>query len=186
MINWLTSRSLFYNFNCSKPNGSASLFREAQFQAPQRWQRAFTKTPHHAPIYTQWSRCSWWLLWIRDPISSNAWNLVPTTASVRYTKEDFRTMTSFAWIYSSRLKLVVLNPQANGKYEDHFNATSTIVSNRTLFAVLFFRSKISFCWRQHKCRNQAAKDPLPWVGFKVPFKESGWLKGFYVYHLESH
>ena len=31
MISWLISRLPFYNSNCSKPNGSASLFGEAQF-----------------------------------------------------------------------------------------------------------------------------------------------------------
>ena len=34
LISWLLSKPLFYNFNCSKPNWSVSLFREAQ---PMRW-----------------------------------------------------------------------------------------------------------------------------------------------------
>ena len=49
MISWLTSRSLFYISKSSKPNGSASPFGEAQFQAPQQRQWAFAKTPRHAP-----------------------------------------------------------------------------------------------------------------------------------------
>ena len=46
------------------------------------------------------------------PAPSDAGNLVPIAAFVRYTEEDLRTMTSSAWIRSSRLKPVVPNPQA--------------------------------------------------------------------------
>ena len=36
-------------------------------------------------------------------------------------EENLWTMISSAWIYSPRLKLVVPNPQANEKCEDHFD-----------------------------------------------------------------
>ena len=49
------------------------------------------------------------------------WMIPSFAAFVMYTKEDFWTMTSFAWIYSSKLKPVVSNPQANENYEDHFD-----------------------------------------------------------------
>ena len=58
--------------------------------------------------------------------------------------------------------------------EDHFDTAGTTGINRTPFAASFLRNRISFCWHLHKRRNQAIKDPLPWVEFKA-FLERVWV-----------
>ena len=63
---------------------------------------------------------------------------VPTPASAKYTEENFRTITSSAWIRSSKLQPVVPNLQANKKYEDHFDTAGATGINRIPSAALFF------------------------------------------------
>ena len=65
--------------------------------------------------------------------------LVPTLALTKYTEEDLRTMTSSAWIYSSRLKPVVPNAQATKK---------------ALKKLLFLRVKDPLPWVEFKVSLQ--------------------------------
>ena len=101
--------------------------------------------------------------------SSNAGNPVPTTASVKNTKDELWTMTSFAWICSSRLKPVVPNPQANKKCKNHFDTYGRhYLLQPYPICNLFLYGRISFCWHQFKRRkNQVVKDLLSWVKFKT-------------------
>ena len=74
--------------------------------------------------------------------------------------------------------LVVPNPQATKsaleKCKDHFNAAGATGSNRTPFAVaLFF------------CGQKSGSFALGRIQ-SFSMKESEWLKGFCIYHLESH
>ena len=62
-------------------------------------------------------------------------------------------MKSSAWICSSRLKLVALNPQVNEKCKNYFNVVG--VTSPNLY--------------QHKHCNQAVKAFFPWVRFKAFF-----------------
>ena len=55
--------------------------------------------------------------------------------------------------------------------EDHFATAGTTGFNRTPFAALFLRDRISFRWHQHKLRSQAVA-PLPWVEFKAFLRKS--------------
>lgn len=50
--------------------------------------------------------------------------------------------------------------------EDHLNTAGATGSNRTPFAALFFRGRISFRWHQHKRRVEGVA-PLSWVDFKT-------------------
>ena len=96
--------------------------------------------------------------------------LVPTPAPVRYIEEDLRTMTSSAWIRSSRLKPVVPNPQANEKCEDHFDTYGRrYLLQQYPVRIHILCGRISFHRHQHKRRNQAAEAPLPRVEFKLSF-----------------
>ena len=111
----------------------------------------------------------------RTPAPSDAGNLVPTAASVRYTEEDLRTMTSSAWICSSRLKSVVPNPQANEKCKDHFNK----YGRRYLLqpypvCIHILCGRISFHQHQVKRQKNQAEGvaPLPWVEFKVSLQKN--------------
>ena len=124
------------------------------YQASQRWHHALVlaETPRHAPDWIQRFRCSWGLLQTRDSRTERC---------------------SSAWIRSSRLKTVVPNPQATKnaleKCKDHVDTTGTFGTNRTSFIASFLCGRINFCWHQYKRRNQAVKDPLPWVEFKLSF-----------------
>ena len=108
-------RPTFYNSNFFKPNVSASPFREAQlkrFQTSQRWHPALTPATLRR---AQESRCSWRLFRIRDLTPSDAWDLVPTKASAKYTEEDLRTMTKFCM--DSFLQLQAGRPKPAGHQE---------------------------------------------------------------------
>ena len=148
---------LFYNSNFSIPNGSASPFGEAQLDD--------TKLRSAAMAPGSSSR--------RNALPRS--RLVPTPAPAKYTEEDLRTMTSSAWIHSSRLKPVVPNPQATEKAlekcKDHIDTVGVIGSNHTPFAALFFYGRISFRWHQYKGRSQAVV-LSPWVEFKAFFWKS--------------
>ena len=81
---------------------------------------------------------------------------------------------SYTWIHPFRVKAVVQNPRATekvlGKCKDHVDTSSAFHINHIPFAVLFFYSKINFCWHQYKRRNQTVKELLPWVEFKLSFE----------------
>ena len=90
----------FYKSTCSKPNRSASPFREARldYQTLLRSnssQLSLLQKRSATLRRVQRSWCSWGLPQIMDLIPSNAWNLVPITTSVRYIGEDLWTMTKF-------------------------------------------------------------------------------------------
>ena len=96
----------FYNSNCSKPNGSASPFGEAQLDDTKLRSVAtalrFRRNVQRASVGGSNSDAFGDSSEQETPAPSNAGNLVPTTAS-------------------DRLKPVVPNPQAIEKCEDHFN-----------------------------------------------------------------
>ena len=111
----------FYNSNCSKPNGSASPFGEAQFD----------ETPRHAQPGT--------IIWMSLKTSPNkelqqhkamrVLHFLPPLPQNTPMK-TCRGLRSSVWIRSSRVKAVVRNPQA----------ASTFGTNRTLFAPMVLRS----------------------------------------------
>ena len=50
--------------------------------------------------------------------------------------------------------------------KDHFDNAGATGINRTPFAALFFRNRISFCW--HKCTRQSQEVvSLSWIQFKT-------------------
>ena len=174
----------FYNFNCSTPNGSASQFGKAQlerFRTLQQWHHALTlaEMPCHVQSDTT----------IKMSLETPKTELRLPPSILR--KTFFRWWQSSAWIRSSRLKPVVPSSQATEKAlkkcKDHVTTAGAFDTNRIPFAASFLRGRINFCWHQHRRRNQAVEASLPlgWVQ-GLPSKESGWLKGFRVYHLESH
>ena len=102
-------------------------------------------------------------------------------------RKTFGRWQSSAWSCSPRLKPVVANPQATKKAlekcKDHVDTTGAFSTNRTPFAALFLCGRISFVGIREPGSRRSLT--LGWVqGF--PLKESGWLKGFCVYHPESH
>ena len=90
---------------------------------------------------------------------------VATRTPTKYTKEDLRTMTSSAWIHSSRLKPVIPNPQATKKAfekcKDHVDTNSAFDTNCILFVALFLH----------------VEDPLPWVEFKISLQRVWMAQG---------
>ena len=78
----------------------------------------------------------------KDLTPSDAWDLVLIKASTKYIKGDFRTMTSYAWICSFRLKPVVPNLLANEKCKIALiNTAGATCSNHTPLAALFLRGQ---------------------------------------------
>ena len=88
-------------------------------------------------------------------------------------REICQRSQSFVWICPFRVMAVIWNLCATkkvlGKCKDHVNISSTFHIKRILFAVLFLYSGINYCWHQYKRRNQAIKDLLSWVEFKLSF-----------------
>ena len=69
---------------------------------------------------------------------------VPIPAPAKYTEEDLRTMTSSAWIRSSRLKPVIPNPEGNEKWKIiSIHTAGAMGSNCPPFAALFLRGQRS-------------------------------------------
>ena len=94
--------------------------------------------------------------------------LLPSTP-----REICRRSQSSTWIRPFRVKAIVRNPRATkkvlGKCKDHVDTSSAFHTNHISFAVLFLYSRINFCWHQYKHRNQAVKDLLSWIEFKLSF-----------------
>ena len=113
-------------------------------------------------------------------------------------REICQRSRSSVWIRPFRVKAVVRNPRATkkvlGKCKDHVNTSNAFHTNRIPFALLFFYTKINFCWYQYKRRNQAVKDFLPWIEFKLSFgrvlviSEFSWIlpEAKEVYNWASH
>ena len=97
----------FYNSNCSKPNGSASPFGEAQLDNTKPCSAVTKlcnngnglllsqKRPATLPFGHSNSDALRDSSNQRTPAPSNAGSPVPTTASAKYTEKDFQTMTKF-------------------------------------------------------------------------------------------
>ena len=88
-------------------------------------------------------------------------------------REICRRSQSSTWIRFFRVKAVVRNSRATEKIlekcQDHVNTSGAFDTNRIPFAVLFLCNRLNFCWHQYKYWNQAVKDLLPWVEFKLSF-----------------
>ena len=56
--------------------------------------------------------------------------------------------------------------------ENHFATAGATGFNRTPFAALFLRDRISFRWHKHKLRKNQAVAPLPWAEFKAFLRKS--------------
>ena len=97
----------FYNSNCSKPNESASPFRKAQLDDTKPHSAVtklcndgnglllLQKRPATLPFGHSNSDALRDSSNQRTPAPSDAGSPVPTTASAKYTEEDFQIMTKF-------------------------------------------------------------------------------------------
>lgn len=92
----------------------------------------------------------------------------------RYKSKHRRTPIGRTRLLESALSKVVSWTSTMGSHtwsatkpcEDHLNTAGATGSNRTQFAALFLRGRISFQWHQHKRRVEDVA-PLSWVHFKT-------------------